>query len=66
MDCGLAEDVADLRFEFGVESNVAETEPVLVMLRLLSTPEAAKKSGLVPDEPAKTQCAQAHSEEGQR
>jgi hypothetical protein len=26
------------------------------MLRLLSTPEAAKKSGLVPDEPAKIPC----------
>ena len=30
--CGLGEDVADLRFERGVESNTAEAELVLVVL----------------------------------
>ena len=29
---GLGEDVDNLRFELGVESSAAETEPVLVML----------------------------------
>ena len=29
--CGLGEDVADLRFELGVESSAVETELVVVM-----------------------------------
>ena len=34
---GLDEDVDNLRFELGVESSAAETEPVLVMLGLLNS-----------------------------
>ena len=34
---GLDEDVADLRFELGVERSAAETEPGLVVLRLLDS-----------------------------
>ena len=35
--CGLGEDVANLRFELGVESSAAETELVLVVLRMLNS-----------------------------
>jgi hypothetical protein len=34
---GLGMDDVDLRFELGVESSVAETEEVLVMLRLFNS-----------------------------
>ncbi len=39
------EDVAKLRFELGVESSAAETELVLVVLRMLNSSEAATDSG---------------------
>jgi hypothetical protein len=48
---GFREDVADLRFELGVNSSAAEAELVLVVCCACSTPEAAKKR--FPDEPAK-------------
>ena len=35
--CALGEDVANLRFELGVESSAAETERVLVVLRMLNS-----------------------------
>ena len=35
--CGLDEDVANLRFERGVENRAAETEQVLVMLVLVNS-----------------------------
>jgi hypothetical protein len=56
--CSLREDVADLTFEFGVES-AAEMEHVLVCLQaeLLKQEE----SGRFADEPAKIKFAQAHS-----
>ena len=56
--CGLGEDVADLRFELGVdsvESSAAETELVLVVLRMINSwrfKEAVSR-GRFPDEPAK-------------
>jgi len=34
---GLGKDVANLRFELGLESRAAETEQVLVMLRKLNS-----------------------------
>ena len=34
---GLGEDVANLRFELAVESSAAETELVLVVLRMLNS-----------------------------
>jgi hypothetical protein len=36
-DCGLGEDVADLRVELQVESSAAEAELVLLMLRMLNS-----------------------------
>ena len=35
--CGLGEDVANLRFELGVERSAAERELVLVVLRMLNS-----------------------------
>jgi len=37
VSCGLGEDVANLRFELGVESSAAETELVLVVLHMLNS-----------------------------
>ena len=41
--CGLGEDVADLRFELGVESSAAVTELLLVVFRMLNSLKLQKR-----------------------
>ena len=60
---GRGEDVANLRFEIGVESNSVEMEQGLVML---SNATSKLQKRRFPDDPAKIKFAQAHSHDDQR